>query len=588
MNAHFKSRKRANLKYLLPIFSLGLILTVSAQQAQQNGANYDPASANMAPVPEDTSQAARQPYPDQTQPSQQQQTQPPPSSNVQNESIQAAQQAREAGQQPNQQPDQQQPMDQAEQPPADNAPLTPEESAAMDELNGDQNPEQTAEQPPPALPDYTQPPAPAPDYMWTPGYWAYAPVGYYWVPGVWVAAPWPGALWTPGYWYFYRGRYCFHHGYWGRYVGFYGGVNYGFGYPGYGFWGGFWNGPHFWYNRSVTHVDPGRVYNVYTRTVMVNRDYVNNTRIAYTGGPHGLRVQPRPAEIAARTQPRLAPMQSQIALRQQAEQNRAQFYNANRGRPAIIANAQPVPADRGVQRPIARPMPAGQIQQVHPGQYQIQSGQYQQRSGQPAPIVRPNQPGYGGQHYGQQQQPNINQPPAQVPGQIHSASPNIRAASPDGSIQPAQPYTRHGQPQQPNTDPGQPYTWRGQPQQPNTSQPQYQVHPQYRPENQSHPAEPYRPPQPIQPQAAPQARPVPEYRPAPQPQAAPRPAQPYYQPRSVPEYRPAPQPQYRPAPMPESRPAPQPQYRPAPMPQQGPQPQQRQQQSQPHGGGRGR
>ena len=52
--------------------------------------------------------------------------------------------------------------------------------------------------------------------MWTPGYWSYAPAGYYWVPGVWAFAPYVGALWTPGYWGYNAGRYGFHQGYWGR------------------------------------------------------------------------------------------------------------------------------------------------------------------------------------------------------------------------------------------------------------------------------------------------------------------------------------------------------------------------------------
>ena len=36
---------------------------------------------------------------------------------------------------------------------------------------------------PPVLPVYAQPVCPGPDYIWTPGYWAYGPDGYYWVPG---------------------------------------------------------------------------------------------------------------------------------------------------------------------------------------------------------------------------------------------------------------------------------------------------------------------------------------------------------------------------------------------------------------------
>lgn len=53
---------------------------------------------------------------------------------------------------------------------------------------------------PPVLPVYEQPICPGPSYLWTPGYWAYGPDGYYWVPGTWVVAPAPGLLWTPGYW----------------------------------------------------------------------------------------------------------------------------------------------------------------------------------------------------------------------------------------------------------------------------------------------------------------------------------------------------------------------------------------------------
>src|SRR6266851_7755402 len=95
---------------------------------------------------------------------------------------------------------------------------------------------------PPALPVYEQPPCPQEGYLWTPGYWAYGDEGYYWVPGVWVAPPQVGLLWTPGYWGWGGGVYVFHPGYWGPHVGFYGGVNYGFGYGGSGFYGGRWEG----------------------------------------------------------------------------------------------------------------------------------------------------------------------------------------------------------------------------------------------------------------------------------------------------------------------------------------------------------
>ncbi len=80
-------------------------------------------------------------------------------------------------------------------------------------------------------------------------------------------APEPGLLWTPGYWGWGDGIYVWHRGYWGRHVGFYGGINYGFGYPGVGFFGGEWRGREFFYNRSVNRVDVHIIRNVYDRRV---------------------------------------------------------------------------------------------------------------------------------------------------------------------------------------------------------------------------------------------------------------------------------------------------------------------------------
>ena len=93
------------------------------------------------------------------------------------------------------------------------------------------------ETPPPPLPAYQQPPPPAPGYLWSPGYWYWDEdeSDYYWVPGTWALPPRPGLLWTPGYWGWVAGAYIFHGGYWGTRVGFYGGVNYGYGYGGDGY-----------------------------------------------------------------------------------------------------------------------------------------------------------------------------------------------------------------------------------------------------------------------------------------------------------------------------------------------------------------
>src|SRR5579863_2319468 len=127
-----------------------------------------------------------------------------------------------------------------------------------------------AEAPPPPLPVYDQPPLPAPGYIWTPGYWSWNNDEYYWVPGTWVEPPQPDLLWTPGYWAFVDGIYLFNRGYWGRHVGFYGGVDYGFGYEGEGYEGGRWQNGAFFYNRAVNQLGSTQVTNVYQQNVTVN------------------------------------------------------------------------------------------------------------------------------------------------------------------------------------------------------------------------------------------------------------------------------------------------------------------------------
>ena len=126
-----------------------------------------------------------------------------------------------------------------------------------------------SEEPPPPLPVYEQPPIPAPDYIWTPGYWAWNTYDYYWVPGTWAPPPQPGLLWTPAYWAFVGGAYFFHQGFWAPHVGFYGGVNYGYGYNGLGYEGGRWQGNRFVYNTTVNNFGAVHIANVYTQPVTV-------------------------------------------------------------------------------------------------------------------------------------------------------------------------------------------------------------------------------------------------------------------------------------------------------------------------------
>ncbi len=207
--------------------------------------------------------------------------------------------------------------------------------------------EQATEAPPP-LPDYDQPSDPGDGYIWTPGYWAWGAGGYYWVPGAWVEPPYVGGLWTPGYWGFYGGRYLFYPGHWGLHIGFYGGINYGFGYIGLGYEGGYWNGGHFFYNRAYNHINVRVVHNTYNYNAgnrgSYNRGDNNNSRPSYRGGG-GVQTRPQPSEAAAAHEPTAPRMNTQVQHAQNYGAVRGQYAAQNHGRPATPAISRPIPAD---------------------------------------------------------------------------------------------------------------------------------------------------------------------------------------------------------------------------------------------------
>ena len=195
---------------------------------------------------------------------------------------------------------------------------------------------------PPVLPVYVQPPCPQPGWMWTPGYWAYGDDGYYWVPGSWVPAPYVGALWTPPYWGWQSGLYVFHPGYWGPHVGYYGGVNYGFGYMGVGFVGGMWRGREFAYNTAVMRVNTTIIRNTYIdRTVVERNTIINNNHVSYNGGPGGIQHQPAPTERLAMRDQHMAATRMQMQHVQAARMERPSYFNNNHGQPANAAVARP-------------------------------------------------------------------------------------------------------------------------------------------------------------------------------------------------------------------------------------------------------
>ena len=189
---------------------------------------------------------------------------------------------------------------------------------------------------PPAIPVYVQPAIPAPGYVWIPGYWAYGPDGYYWIPGTWVLPPAIGLLWTPGYWDWSGGVYAWHAGYWGPHVGFYGGVNYGFGYFGVGYVGGYWRDRTFYYNTAVNNVGTVHITNVYNQTVVDNA-----SRVSYHGGSGGTRAQPTAQEMAAAREHHVAATAAQTRHVNAAAADPALRSSVNHGRPTNAATARP-------------------------------------------------------------------------------------------------------------------------------------------------------------------------------------------------------------------------------------------------------
>jgi hypothetical protein len=191
---------------------------------------------------------------------------------------------------------------------------------------------------PPALPVYEQPLCPGDGYFWTPGYWAFDGDDYFWVPGTWVMPPQPGLFWTPGYWAWSREAFTFYDGYWAPQVGFYGGINYGFGYFGEGYQGGRWDNGRFFYNRAVNNVNVTQIHNVYNTTVINNTTV---TRVSYNGGNGGINARPRPEEEAVARERHIAPVAAQTEHFQAARSAPELRASANRGRPPVAATPRP-------------------------------------------------------------------------------------------------------------------------------------------------------------------------------------------------------------------------------------------------------
>jgi len=235
--------------------------------------------------------------------------------------------------------------------------------------------------PPPDLPVYAQPVCPGPNFLWTPGYWAWDPDfdDYYWVPGTWVLAPESGFFWTPGYWAWGGNGFVFYGGYWGPVVGFYGGINYGYGYFGQGYEGGRWEGGNFFYNRSINNLNVTVIHNVYNTTVVNER---NVTRVSYNGGNGGIEARPTPEQERAAHERHIPPVADQQQHLQAARSNPQLRASQNHGKPPVAATPRPAAfSEQGV-------VSAREAGAVHGGPGNIQGGSHKPSR---ANAVHPNE-----------------------------------------------------------------------------------------------------------------------------------------------------------------------------------------------------
>jgi hypothetical protein len=181
------------------------------------------------------------------------------------------------------------------------------------------NPEQVTTAPPP-LPSYRQPAIPESGYLWVPGFWAWPPQS--------------GLLWTPPYWSQVDGGYAYHAGYWATEVGFYGGINYGFGYTGSGYVGGRWNNGSFTYNSAVNNLGSLDNISAYDQAVEIEDDA---SHVSYNGGERGTSARPTQQQEKLANGEHIGPTREQRKQFELAAMDRSLYSKLNNAEPGVTA-----------------------------------------------------------------------------------------------------------------------------------------------------------------------------------------------------------------------------------------------------------
>ena len=168
---------------------------------------------------------------------------------------------------------------------------------------------------------------------WVPGFWAWDGSEYYWTPGYWQEPPQADLYWTPGYWAWNPSGndYVFNSGYWGPEVGYYGGINYGFGYTGAGYRGGYWRNKAFVYNRAVNNLGTAKV------PTFANQVTPSPSHASFNGGERGTTAKPTEAELAAAHANHVAMTAAQVRHQEAASRITSLRYRENKGSPPVTA-----------------------------------------------------------------------------------------------------------------------------------------------------------------------------------------------------------------------------------------------------------
>ena len=172
-----------------------------------------------------------------------------------------------------------------------------------------------------------------------PGFWAWRKdvPDYYWVPGTWVKPPRAGLLWTPPYWSHADDGYVFHAGYWAEAVGFYGGIDYGYGYSGDGYQGGRWENDAFFYNSGTNNLGSLTIAHQYGQKIAPNE---HSMRVSFNGGSRGTKTRPTPEQERLARNSHVAPTAEQQHHFEMAAKDRSLYSKLNRDQPGIAATSR--------------------------------------------------------------------------------------------------------------------------------------------------------------------------------------------------------------------------------------------------------